>query len=146
MPRPYSVDLRERVLLACEENGRGFAGIARRFCIGVSTSRLRRRQARAGQRAPRPMGCGPVPLGGQPAVLAAIAAEHREAALADYARLLAGRTGPPPRSLPAICRALKQLGWVRRQKRCGPASRTARTSVLPGRPGRRNSRRSIQAG
>lgn len=146
MPRPYSVDLRERVLLACEENGRGFAEIARRFRVGVSTLRLWRRQARAGQRAPRPMGRGPVPLGGQLSVLAAIAAGHREATLAEYALLLAERTGTPPDSLPAICRALKQLGWVRKQKRSGPASRTAQTSVSPGRHGRPKPGRSIQAG
>jgi DNA-binding IclR family transcriptional regulator len=35
--------------------------------------------------------------------------------LAEYALLLAERTGTPPHSLPAICRALKQLGWVRKQ-------------------------------
>jgi transposase len=145
MPRPYSVDLRERALLACED-GVCFAEVARRFRIGVSTLRLWRGQARAGQRAPRRMGRGPTPLGGQLSVLAAIASEHREATLAEYAVLLAARTGTPPRSRPAICRALKHLGWVRKQKRSGPASRTVRTCAPPGRSGGPRRGRSIRAG
>ena len=64
MPRPYSTDLRERALLACEEDGCGFTAVARRFRIGVSTLRLWRRQAREGRRAPLRMGRGPAPLDG----------------------------------------------------------------------------------
>ena len=146
MPRPYSTDLRERVLLACEADASCFAAVARRFRSGESTVRLWRRQARAGQRAARRMGGGPAPLGGQLAGLAAIAAEHREASLAEYAALLAARTGTPPRSLPALCRALKRLGWGRKQKRCGPASRTGRTFAPPGRPGRPRPAGSLRSG
>lgn len=65
MPRPYSVDLRERVLLACERGGASCAELARRFRVGVSTLHLWRKQARdEGRRALRPMGRGPAPLGG----------------------------------------------------------------------------------
>jgi transposase-like protein len=37
MPRPYSADLRERALAACERREGSRAGIARRFVVGVST-------------------------------------------------------------------------------------------------------------
>lgn len=136
MPRPYSVDLRERALLACEDAGSRCAEVARRFRIGVSTLHLWRKQVRdEGRRAPRSMGRGPAPLGGRLAVLGQLAAERRDATLAEYAALLAERTGER-RSAPVICRALKQLGWVRKQRRFGPASRTERTWQPPERRGR----------
>jgi transposase len=131
MPRPYSTDLRERALLACEEEGCGFTAVARRFRIGVSTLRLWRRQAREGRRAPLRMGRGPAPPDGQAALLNQLVAERNDATLAEYADLLASRTGEPKRGAPAICRALKRLGWVRKQRRCGPRSRTARTWRRP---------------
>ena len=46
MPRSYSIDLRERALLASEEAGSCCAEIARQFRIGVSTLHLWRQQAR----------------------------------------------------------------------------------------------------
>lgn len=137
MPRPYSTDLRERALLACEDAGSCYAEVSRRFRVGASTLRLWRRQAREeGRRAPRRMGRGPAPLGGRLALLAEIAAEHRDATLVEYADMLAARTGELKRSAPAICRALKQLGWVRKQRRSGPASRIERTWQPPGPRGR----------
>lgn len=136
MPRPYSIDLRERALLACEDAGSCCAEVARRFRIGVSTLHLWRKQARdEGRRTPRAMGRGPAPLGGRLAVLAQLAAERNDATLAEYADLLAARTGER-RSAPVICRALKHLGWVRKQRRCGPASRTGRTWLPPEQRGR----------
>ena len=123
MPRPYSVDLRERVLLACEGDGGGYTKTARQFRIGISTLRLWRQQVRdERRRVPRPMGRGPAPLGGRLEALGALVAERNDATLAEYADLLAARTGER-RSTPVICRALKRLGWVRKQRRCGPASR-----------------------
>lgn len=131
MPRPYSVDLRERALLACEAAG-GCTQIARQFRIGVSTLRLWRQQARdEGRRTPLPMGRGPAPLGGRLAALGALVAERRDATLSEYADLLAARTGER-RSTPVICRALKQLGWVRKQRRSGPASSRKRRAFAAG--------------
>jgi len=147
MPRPYSTDLRERALLACERDGDDCTAVARRFRIGVSTLHLWRKQARAeGRRAPGPMGRGPAPLGGKLEALALIVAECNDATLAEYADRLASRTGEPKRSMPVICRALKRLGWVRNQRRSGPASRTARTWQPAERPGARPQPRSIQHG
>ena len=123
MPRSYSIDLRERALLASEEAGSCCAEIARQFRIGVSTLHLWRQQARnEGRRTPLPRGRGPAPLGGRLEALGILVAERNDATLAEYADLLAARTGER-RSTPVICRALKQLGWVRKQRRSGPASR-----------------------
>jgi transposase len=141
MPRPYSTDLRERALLACEEGEADYTALARRFRIGVSTLRLWRKQAREeGRRTPLRMGRGPAALDGALAVLNRLVAERNDATLAEYADLLAAGTGTPRRSAPplsfqralgslepstappAICRALKRLGWVRKQRRSGPAN------------------------
>ncbi|MBV9749866.1 MAG: transposase [Acetobacteraceae bacterium] len=127
MPRPYSTDLRERALLACEADEGDFTAVAHRFRVGVSTLRLWRKQAREGQRAPRPMGRGPAPLDGDLPLLNALVAERNDATLAEYGAMLAARTGKPRRSAPALCRALKRLGWVRKQRRCGPANKTVWT-------------------
>jgi transposase len=123
MPRPYSTDLRERALLACEEGEADYTALARRFRIGVSTLRLWRKQAREeGRRTPLRMGRGPAALDGALAVLNRLVAERNDATLAEYADLLAAGTGTPGRSAPALCRALKRLGWVRKQRRSGPAN------------------------
>jgi transposase len=146
MPRPHSTDLRQRALPACEQDEDDFTAIARRFRVGVSTLRLWRRQAREeGRRAPRRMGRGPAPLDGGLLALSQLVAERNDATLAECAGLLAARTGKPKRSAPplsfqralgslepstappALCRALKRLGWVRKQRRRGPANRTAWT-------------------
>lgn len=61
--------------------------MAWRFRVGLSTPRLRRKQAREeGRRAPRPMGRA-APLGGKLAVLDALVAERNDATLTEYAAL-----------------------------------------------------------
>jgi transposase len=129
MPRPYSVDLRERVVVACERGGGSLAAVARRFAVSASTVRGWGRLARVeGRRAPRRMGGHRKPLGGaDPAVLAAVVAERRDATLAEYADALAARLGRRF-SLAAVCRALQRAGLPRKKRRSAPASRSAPTS------------------
>ena len=146
MPRSYSIDLRERALLASEETGSCCAEIARQFRIGVSTLHLWRQQARKeGRRTPLPRGRGPAPLGGRLEALSALVAERNDATLAEYADLLAARTGER-RSTPVICRALKRLGWVRKQRRYGRASKTEWTWLPPEQRGKPKQRRSTRSG
>jgi transposase len=129
MPRPCSTDLRERALLACEPDEDDFTAVARRFRVGVSTLRLWRGQAaRGGAARAAAGGARPcAPLDGGLVLLNQLVAERNDATLAEYADMLAARTGKPERSAPALCRALKRLGWVRKQRRCGPANRTVWT-------------------
>ena len=135
MPRAYSTDLRERALAAHEAGEGSQTELAERFRIGARTLSPWLRTARMeGRREPRSRASGPGPLDGQSAVLAELVAEQSDATLAEYADRLAARTGIR-RSLAAVCRALKALGLVRKKRRSGPASRTARTSSRPGRCG-----------
>jgi transposase len=127
MARPYSADLRDRVLLAHEHGEGGASALARRFRIGRSTLYRWLADLRGeGRRAARPMGHGRTPLGGAGDVLRALVAEQNDATLAEYAERFAARTGRR-RSPSAICRALRRLGLPRKKSRSAPRSRTART-------------------
>src|SRR4051794_26823207 len=93
MPRAYSIDLRERVLAACEAGEGSQARIAERYRVGERTLSGWLKAAREeGRRAPKPLGGGPKPVGGEAATLAALVAERNDATLAEYADLLADRT------------------------------------------------------
>src|SRR5918997_2352610 len=106
MARPYSAELRDRVLLAHEHGEGGAPALARRFRIGLSTLYRWLGDLRdEGRRAARPMGRGRAPLGGAAEVLRALVAEQNDATLAEYAERFATRTGQR-RSPSAICRAL----------------------------------------
>jgi len=132
MARPYSADLRERVLLAHEGGEGGATALARRFRLGLSTVYRWLAELRSeGRRAARPMGHGRAPLGGAEDALRALAAEQNDATLAEYAERLAGRAGVR-RGPAALCRALKALGLVRKKSRSGPPSRTGRASPRRG--------------
>jgi transposase len=127
MPRAYSPDLRERALAACEAGEGSQARIAERYRIGERTLSGWLKMAREeGRRSPKPHGGGRAPLGGGRETLAALVAERNDATLAEYADRLAERAGIR-RSPSALCRALKALGLVRKKRRFGPPSRTART-------------------
>jgi transposase len=135
MPRPYSADLRERVLLACEAGEGSQAQLAARYRIGERTlSRWRRTAHKEGRRGPKPPAHGRTQVGGGGAVLAELVAARDDATLAEYAGGLAERTGVR-RSLAAVCRALKALGLVRKKRRSGRPSGTAPMSPSGGHRG-----------
>jgi len=127
MPRPYSVDLRERVLGACER-GEGSQGeIARRFGVCPATVTNWRRIAREqGRRAPKPHSGGVEPRLDAPALatLRALVAEDNHATLSEYAERLVARVGVRV-SNPVLCAALKRLKLTRKKRRSGPPSRIA---------------------
>ena len=142
MPRPYSTDLRERVLAAAERGEGTQGGIARRFGVGERTVSGWLRAAREeDRRGPKPHGGGRARVGGAGEALAGLAAERNDATLAEYADRLAGRAGVR-RSVAAVCRALKRLGLARQKRHSAPPSRTARTSPARGRRGAPTSPRS----
>jgi|SRR5215212_6136578 len=135
MPKPYSADLRERVLLA-DEAGLPPAVVARRFGVGLATVYLWRQQARAaGRRCAKPHGGGRVRrinLAGE-AILRALVAERNDRTLDEYRELLAVRSGGLQVSRPTLCRALRRLGLGRKKRRCAPASGIAPISKRSGR-------------
>ena len=146
MARPYSADLRERVLLAHEHGEGGATALARRFRIGLSTLyRWLEDLGREGRRAGRPMGHGRAPLDGAEDALRALVAEQNDATLAEYAERFAARTGQR-RSPPAICRARRRLDPPRKKSRSAPRSRTARTWPRPVPRGTRRSPGSRRSG
>jgi transposase len=137
MPRPYSADLRERALAACERRDGSRAEIARRFSVGVSTLYGWLKQAREeGRRAAKPAAGGGPLLGGDEgcATLKGVLTERGDATLAEVADELAARTGRRW-SPSALCRALERLGWPRKKRRSGPRSRTAALSPRSAPPG-----------
>ena len=144
MPKPYSADLRERVLLA-DEAGLSPAVIAARFGIGVSTVYLWRQQARTeDRRYAKPHGGGRargIDAAGE-AILQALVAERNDRTLDEYRERLAERTGRARVSRPTLCRALRRLGLWRKKRRCAPVSRTAPTSKKSGRSSASGSGRS----
>jgi transposase len=138
MPRAYSPDLRERVLAAYEAGEGSQAEIADRFRIGERTlSRWLKAARSEGRRGPKVRAHSRGLVGGAEAVLAELVDAQNDATLAEYAERLAARTGVR-RSLAAVCRALKSLGLVRKQRRSGRPSRTARMSPKRGWPGGRS--------
>ena len=135
MPRAYSIDLRERVLAACEAGGGSQAEVAQRFQVGERTlSRWLQAARSEGRRGPKMPARGRALLGGEASVLAGLVDEQNDATLAQYAERLAARTGVR-RSLASVCRALKSLGLVRKKRHSGRPSRTGRMLPRPGRHG-----------
>jgi transposase len=120
--RPYSLDLRERVVAACDEGVDTRAEIAERFTVSESwIRRLLQRRREAESRAPKPRG------GGQPPAFRGESAERlREAVAADpdaTLQQLAAASGVAC-GTSATDRALKRLGITRQKSRSGPPSRT----------------------
>ncbi len=69
--RPYSMDLRERIVAACDRGGAPRRQVAERFCVSVAwICRLLQRRRETGSIAPKPHG------GGHPPAFDAAAAER----------------------------------------------------------------------
>jgi transposase len=136
MARAYSVDLRERVLAACDD-GLSRAEAAARFRVGERTVYRWRAAARhEGRRHARPHAGGrrPVVAGTEDVVRdLATAAVTRDATLAEQAALYQARTGRTL-SPSALCRAFRRLGLTRKKRRSAPTSGSARMSGRSGRP------------
>ena len=136
MPRPYSTDLRARVLRACEGARVSRARLAALFGVGERTLYRWQQQARIeGRREAKPHAGGPAPRlrGAVLDTLRALVLEANALTLAEYGDHLAERVGVRV-SVPTLCRTLKQLGLVRKQP-SAPRSRTAPISSPPGRSG-----------
>jgi transposase len=144
MARPYSADLRERVLRVCERREISRAEIAERYGVCEATVYNWLQQAREeNRRAAKPHAGGPPPRldAAMLVILGELVAEQRDATLAEYADRLAARTGVRV-SLPVLCVQLRRLGLRRKKRRSGRASRIAPTSPRRAPRSARSSRRS----
>lgn len=136
MSRPYSTDLRERVLGACERGEGSQEEIARRFGVCPATVSNWRRMARVeGRRAAKPHSGGVRPRLDAPALAALreLVTEDNQATLSEYGARLAERTGVRV-SNPVLCEALKRLKLTRKKRRSGPPSRIGPRSRPSARP------------
>ena len=126
MPRPYSADLRERALLACEEGRLSRAAIAAQFRVGATTLYRWLQVWRAeGRREAKPHAGGVPPRldSGALEKLRALVAAKNDATLAEYAARLAEQAAVKV-SAPTLCRVLQKLRLNRKKKPSGPRSRT----------------------
>ena len=126
MPRPYSADLRERVLSAHEHGEGNAAALARRFRVAVNTVKnWVRAAATEGRRVAKPLGRGPAPRLGAAAceVLRQLVVADNDATLAEYGARLTAQSGISV-SRPVLCVTLKRLGLPRKKRHSGRASRS----------------------
>jgi len=121
--KPYSMDLRDRVLAACDA-GTGTRAVARRFAVSESwVRRLKQRRREAGETAPRP------PRNRRAPKLAPHLGRLRELVAAEPDLTLAelrARLGVAV-SLGTLWAAVAGLGLTVKKKSAGRPSRTGRT-------------------
>jgi transposase len=120
--KAYSIDLRERVIAACDAGDATREQVAARFSVSVPwVRRLLRRRRETGLIAPKPRG------GGRPPAFDGEAAERlREATRADADATLVelAQASGVPCCASAVHRALARLGITRKKSRDGRPSRT----------------------
>jgi transposase len=121
----YSMDLRQRVVAACDRGEGTREQIARRFNVSIAwVYKLLRRRRETDTIAPKPHG------GGQPPAFDSDAAERLRQAVADCpdATLEELREAAGVGcGVSAVHRALERLGLPRKKSRSRPPSRTARS-------------------
>lgn len=132
--KPYSMDLRERVVTACDQGQQTHEQIAQRFQVSTAwIRRLLQRRRDTGSFAPLPQNPGRKPAldGAGSDRLRQLVQHHPDATLAELQRGL-GLTG----SLGVVWRGLRRLGLTRKKSRGGRLNRTAPTSKPSAKPGR----------
>ena len=129
--KPYSIDLRQRVLKDCD-GGMGTQAVAEKYSVSQSwVRRLKQRRREDGSIEPRTATPGPAPA---PAThhdrLRALAREVPGLTAGEYRDRLGVRVSPL-----TAWRMLRRLGLTFKKSRSGRPSRTARTSPPGGRRG-----------
>lgn len=119
--RPYSTDLRERIVAAVERHDGSIRQLAQRFGVNPSfITKLMKRHRQTGSLEPKPHGGGRRPAFDQEALerLRQVVAEHPDATLPELHQLMGGKG-----SVAAICRALRKLDITRKKKSLHAAER-----------------------
>lgn len=127
--KAYSIDLREKIVRAAQEEGSSIRKTAQRFMVGKNlVQKLLKQQQTQGHVIPGKQGGTMVsPLMQYKDQLIAIYEKNNDATLAEYCELLGDATGEYF-SVSAMCRTLQKLGLVRKKKRCVPAKRKVSAS------------------
>lgn len=131
------MDLRDRVVAACDSGAWTREEIAEQFCVSTAwIRRLLQRRRELGSYAPLTGRRGRKPVFSGPAVqrLERLVAEQPDATLAE----LRARSGVAC-SVVTVFNTLRRLGYRRKKSGCVPPSRTAR--MLPGSAARGRGRR-----
>jgi len=118
--KPYSLDLRQRVLAAVDDGQLTRGQIAQRFSVSTSwIRRLVQRRRETGSISPRPHRSGPQPKLDEPrlARLRALVGNQPDATLAELRDRLA-----EPVSVMTVCRALRRLRLPLKKSPSGPPS------------------------
>jgi transposase len=139
MGKPYSQDLRDRVI-ASVEDGLAITACARLMRVSVAyVSKVMGRKRSTGETAALPLGHGPAPrLAAHEAVLRQRVAAQPDETLEELCRWLF-REHAVEVSVSVLCRTLQRLGLPRKKSRSMPASRSAPMSPRGApRGGRRN--------
>ena len=142
--KPYSLDLREKVVAAYEAGAGTQKEIAARFCVSLPwVKKLLGQKRKTGSISPKPHRGGRKAkfTGERLEALRKAVEQHPDATLEELLVLTQVSA-----SVMAVHRALKCLGCRRKKNRCAPASRTGRTSKPGGWPGGRTRVRSIPPG
>ena len=123
--KAYSLDLRERVVAACQAGGKQQA-VADQFRVSLSfVAKLLRRHRASGSAAALPGGHGPAPRLDAPALaqLRACLRQTPDATLDELGTWLAA-VGGPSASRSALGRAVQGLDWRRKKRVSTPPSAT----------------------
>ncbi len=124
MGRPYSEDLRSRIVAAIEA-GATRAAAAEQFSISVSCAvKLMQHFRRTGSVAPAPRGRKPFALAGHGALVRELVAAQPDATLDELTHELESRGIHASRS--AVNRFLKACGFTLKKSRCMPPSSNGR--------------------
>jgi transposase len=142
--KAYSLDLRQKILRACDQRLGSHRAIAALF--GVSQSfieKLLRRHRTTGSIAPRPHAGGRRALCDESAraLVRRLIQDSPDATLAECCERLLARRGLRV-SVPTMGRLVTALGLPRKKSRSTPANETPNASSRLGRPTKRQSRRS----
>src|SRR5438270_14076024 len=119
------MDLRERVVTACDRGEGTREQIAKRFQVGLAwVYRLLQRRRETGSIEPKPHGGGQKPAFDPPAAerLRQAVADRPDATLEELRESVGIACGTS-----AVHRALERLGLPRKKSRSGPPSKTTRS-------------------
>jgi transposase len=117
--KAYSLDLRERIAVACAQPDLTVGAVAARFSVFASfVAKLLRRQRQSGSLAALPHRSGPAPLLNTAArtELAACLRQQPDATL-DELRVWVAALGRPNVSPATMGRAVQALDWRRKKER-----------------------------